>query len=101
MLPIEIYIILSVQLFVIGVLGVLSTQNNLLFMLMSIELILLSANLIFIVSSLEFNELTGQICSLFILTVAAAESAIGLSLLILLYKLRGTIAYPFINLIKG
>lgn len=70
-------------------------------MLMSIELILLSVNLNFIVFSVYLDDIIGQLFSLFVLTVAAAESAIGLAILVVLYYVRGTIAVQFMNLLKG
>jgi NADH-quinone oxidoreductase subunit K len=89
------------QLFAIGILGILSTQKNALFMLMAIEISILACNLLLITSSLLFNDLVGQVFALFVLTVVAAESAVALSLFILLYKKRGTISYSMLNLIKG
>jgi NADH-quinone oxidoreductase subunit K len=101
MLTNEIYILWSSQLFIVGFFGVLSSQNNVLFMLMAIEISLLAINAIFIIFSSMYNDINGLLFSLFILAVAAAESTIGLALLVLFFKIRGTIAYPFINLIKG
>jgi NADH-quinone oxidoreductase subunit K len=101
MLPHEIYILWSAQLFMIGFFGVLSSQNNVLFMLMAIEICLLASNVVFIVCSSFYEDASGQVFALFILTVAAAESVVGLALLILFFKIRGTIAYSYINLIKG
>jgi NADH-quinone oxidoreductase subunit K len=91
----------SFQLFLVGVFGVLSTQKNILFMLMSIEISILAVNLFLISSSILFSDLVGQVFALMILTVVAAESAVGLSFFILLYKKQGTIMYPILNLIKG
>ena len=68
---------------------------------MSIELMLLSINLCFIVSSIYLDDRIGQLFTLFILTVAATESAIGLAILILYYRLKGTISVNFINFLKG
>jgi len=101
MLPNEIYVLYSAQLFIIGFFGVLSSQNNVLFMLMAVEISLLAANTVLILFSAFYEDVNGQIFALFILTVAAAESVMGLALLVLFFKIRGTIAYPFINLIKG
>src|SRR5438309_1935061 len=97
----EIYIFWALQIFIIGLAGVLSTQNNVLFMLMSLEMSLLATNSLLILYSNFFNLAAGQVFSLFVLAVAAAEAAVGLSLFILYYKLHGTLAYPFINLVKG
>jgi NADH-quinone oxidoreductase subunit K len=68
---------------------------------MSIELMLLAVNFNFLVFSVYVDDLLGQVFSLFILTVAAAESAIGLALLVIYYRARGTVAVEFINLMKG
>lgn len=70
-------------------------------MLMSIELMLLAVNFNFLVFSMFVDDICGQVFSLFILTVAAAESAIGLALLVIYYRARGTVAVEFINLMKG
>ena len=70
-------------------------------MLMSIELMLLAVNLNFLLFSVYLDDLIGQLFALLILTVAAAESAIGLALLVVYYRVRGTIAVEFINLLKG
>jgi len=70
-------------------------------MLMSIELMLLAVNLNFLVFSVYLDDLMGQIFALFILTVAAAESAIGLALLVVYYRVRGSISVEFIHLMKG
>ena len=76
-------------------------RKNILVMLMSIELMLLAVNLNFLVFSVYLDDLLGQLFALLILTVAAAESAIGLALLVVYYRIRGTIAVEFINLLKG
>jgi NADH-quinone oxidoreductase subunit K len=68
---------------------------------MSIELILLSVNLLFILFSLYLDDISGQIFSLYILTIAAAESAIGLALIVIYYRLRGIISIDYISTIKG
>lgn len=70
-------------------------------MLMSIELMLLAVNYNFLVFSVYIDDLLGQLFALLVLTVAAAESAIGLALLVVYYRVRGTIAVEFINLMKG
>lgn len=88
-------------LFLIGVLGIALNKQNVLIILMCIELILLSANLNFTFSSIYLDDLYGQIFSLFILTIAACESAIGLAILILYYRLRGNISINFLPLLKG
>jgi len=70
-------------------------------MLMSIELMLLAVNLNFLIFSVFLDDMMGQLFALFILTVAAAESAIGLAILVVYYRIRGTVAVEYINLIKG
>jgi len=76
-------------------------RNNIIVMLMSIELMLLAINCTFLVFSMYLDDLLGQVFALFILTVAAAESSIGLALLVIYYRARGTVAIEFINLLKG
>lgn len=88
-------------LFLLGLLGIFLNRKNLIIMLMSIELILLAVNFNFIIFSIFNDDLLGQLFSLFILTVAAAESAIGLAILVAYYRVRGTISIKYINLLKG
>lgn len=95
------YIAVSLVLFLIGIWGIFLNRKNIIIMLMSIELMLLAVNLNFVVFSVYLDDLMGQVFALFILTVAAAESAIGLALLVVYYRVRGTIAVEFINLLKG
>ena len=87
--------------FVIGLFGLFSVRKNLILILMSIELILLSINLNFIMFSFIFDDIIGEIFSLLILTVAAAEAAIGLAILIIYYRLRGVISLDYISSLKG
>nr|YP_665697.1 NADH dehydrogenase subunit 4L [Mesostigma viride]AAL36736.1 NADH dehydrogenase subunit 4L [Mesostigma viride]ADU04596.1 NADH dehydrogenase subunit 4L [Mesostigma viride] len=91
----------SMTLFLIGVWGMFLNRKNLLIMLMCIELMLLGVNLNLLFFSLALDDLMGQIFALLVLTVAAAESAIGLAILVVYYRVRGTIAVEFINLMKG
>jgi NADH-quinone oxidoreductase subunit K len=95
------YLLFSFFLFSIGILGIFVTRKNIIVILMSLELMLLSANVNFIVYSVYLNEVTGHIFSLFILTVAAAESAIGLALVVAYFRVRGTVGTSFINTLKG
>lgn len=88
-------------LFILGVWGILLNRKHLLLMLLSLELLLLSLNLQLIYFSLLLDDLMGQIFALIILTVAAAESAIGLAILVAFYRLRGTLSMRFTNLMKG
>jgi NADH-quinone oxidoreductase subunit K len=88
-------------LFLVGVWGIFFNRKNILIMLMSIELMLLAVNLNFLIFSTYLDDLSGQLFSLLILTVAAAESSIGLALLVIYYRTRGTIAIEYMNLLKG
>jgi hypothetical protein len=88
-------------LFLIGVLGIVLNRKNLLTLLMSIELLLLAINLIFIFSSLHNDSLFGQLFAFYVLVVAAAESAVGLSILVAYFRTKGSIAIQFINLLRG
>jgi NADH:ubiquinone oxidoreductase subunit K len=95
------FLAVSILLFLLGIWGIFLNRKNIIIMLMSIELMLLAVNLNFLLFSVYLDDLVGQMFALFILTVAAAESAIGLALLVVYYRVRGTIAVEFINLIKG
>ena len=88
-------------LFVLGLWGIFLNRKNFILMVMSIELLLLSVNLNLIMFSIFLDDLAGQILAIFVFTVAAAESAIGLSILVAFYRLRGTISLQFTNLLKG
>ena len=95
------YLAVSMILFLCGIWGIFLNRKNIIIMLMSIELMLLAVNLNFLLFSVYLDDLIGQLFALLVLTVAAAESAIGLALLVVYYRVRGTIAVEFINLIKG
>ena len=95
------FLYLGAILFTIGVLGIFLNKKNVIIILMSIELILLSVNINFIAFSYFLNDLTGQIFSLFVLTVAAAEAAIGLAIIVVYYRNSGTIRVEDINKLKG
>ena len=82
----------NILLFIIGLVGIVMNRRNILIILMCVELVLLSLNLNFIIFSVYFDDLYGQLFSLFILTVAAAESAVGLAIIIIYYRLRGSIS---------
>jgi NADH-quinone oxidoreductase subunit K len=88
-------------LFGIGMCGIFLNRKNIIIMLMSIELMLLAINSNFIILSVYLDDIVGQIFALFILTVAAAESAIGLAILVVYYRVRGTIYVGNIHLMKG
>jgi NADH-quinone oxidoreductase subunit K len=95
------YLTVAAILFTIGVLGIFINRKNVIVILMSIELILLAVNLNFVAFSAALNDLAGQIFALMILTVAAAEAAIGLAILVIFYRNRGTIAVEDVNALKG
>ena len=95
------YLAVGAILFVIGVLGILINRKNVIIILMSIELILLSVNINLVTFSSFLGDIVGQIFALLVLTVAAAEAAIGLAILVVYYRNRGSIAVEDINLMKG
>lgn len=95
------YITLAFILFLIGILGIVVNRKNLIILLMSIELMLLAINFLFIINTSHLDNIIGQIFALYVLVVAAAESAIGLSILVAYYRVRGTISVKFINLLRG
>lgn len=95
------FLAVSMILFLLGIWGIFLNRKNIIIMLMSIELMLLAVNMNFLVFSVYLDDMLGQLFSLLILTVAAAESAIGLALLVIYYRIRGTIAVEFISLLKG
>jgi NADH-quinone oxidoreductase subunit K len=95
------YLAVGAILFTIGVLGIFLNRKNVIIILMSIELILLAVNINFVAFSSFLGDLVGQIFALFVLTVAAAESAIGLAILVVYFRNRGTIAVEDVNLMKG
>lgn len=95
------YLVVSSLLFTLGVCGIFINRKNIITILMSIELILLSVNINFVAFSVKLGDLTGQIFAMFILTVAAAEAAIGLAILVIYFRNRGTIAVEDVHLMKG
>ncbi len=95
------YLVVSGLLFTLGICGIFLNRKNVITILMSIELILLSVNINFVAFSVKLGDLTGQIFALFILTVAAAEAAIGLAILVIYFRGRGTIAVEDVNMMKG
>ncbi len=95
------YLTVSAILFTIGVFGIFLNRKNVIIILMSIELILLSVNLNMVAFSSFLNDIAGQVFALFILTVAAAEAAIGLAILVVFYRNRGSIAVEDVNMMKG
>ena len=95
------YLAVSAVLFTLGVLGIFVNRKNIIVILMSVELILLSVNLNFVAFSSFLNDIVGQVFALLVLTVAAAEAAIGLAILVVYFRNRGTIAVEDINMMKG
>ncbi len=95
------YLVVAAILFTLGIAGVIVNRKNIIVILMSIELILLAVNINLIAFSAFLGDLAGQIYALFVLTVAAAEAAIGLAILVTYFRNRGTIAVEDINMMKG
>ncbi|MCX5493161.1 NADH-quinone oxidoreductase subunit NuoK [Kaistia dalseonensis] len=95
------YLSVAAVLFTIGVFGIFLNRKNVIVILMSVELILLAVNINFVAFSSFQGDLVGQIFALLVLTVAAAEAAIGLAILVVYYRNRGSIAVEDINLMKG
>jgi len=95
------YLAVSAILLVIGIFGIFMNRKNVIIILMSVELILLAVNINLIAFSTHSGDLTGQVFALLILTVAAAEAAIGLAVLVAYYRNRGSIAVDDINALKG
>ena len=88
-------------LFTLGIFGIFLNRKNVIIILMSIELILLAVNINLVAFSTHLGDITGQIFALLVLTVAAAEAAIGLAILVVFFRNRGTIAVEDINMMKG
>ena len=95
------YLTVAAILFTLGVFGIFINRKNVIVILMSVELILLAVNLNMVAFSAQLNDLQGQIFALLILTVAAAEAAIGLAILVVFFRNRGSIAVEDINMMKG
>lgn len=95
------YLTVAAILFTIGVAGIILNRKNIIIILMSVEMILLSVNINLVAFSSFLGDLTGQVFSLFILTVAAAEAAIGLAILVTYFRNRGSIAVDDVNMMKG
>ncbi|NKB76055.1 MAG: NADH-quinone oxidoreductase subunit NuoK [Gammaproteobacteria bacterium] len=101
MIPLSQYLILAALIFAIGVVGIFLNRKNLIILLMSIELLLLAVNINFVAFSHYLSDTAGQIFVFFILTVAAAEAAIGLAILIVLFRSRSTINVEELDSLKG
>ena len=95
------YLVLGAIIFSIGVIGIFLNRKNVIVILMSIELILLAVNINLVSFSIFMNDLIGQVFTLFILTVAAAEAAIGLAIIVVYYRNKGTIRVEEIDSLKG
>jgi len=95
------YLAVGAILFTLGIFGIFINRKNVIVILMSIELILLAVNVNLVAFSANLHDLVGQVFALLVLTVAAAEAAIGLAILVVFFRSRGTIAVEDINLMKG
>ena len=101
MIPLNHFLVLGALLFAIGVVGIFMNRKNLIVLLMAIELMLLAVNMNFIAFAHHLNDLSGQVFVFFILTVAAAEAAIGLAILVTLFRNRRTINVAELDSLKG
>ncbi|HJM60714.1 MAG TPA: NADH-quinone oxidoreductase subunit NuoK [Alphaproteobacteria bacterium] len=95
------YLVLAAILFTIGIFGIFLNRKNVIIILMSIELMLLAVNINLVAFSIYLQDLVGQVFAMFVLTVAAAEISIGLAILVVYNRVRGTIEVEDINLMKG
>lgn len=95
------YLTVAAILFTLGVFGIFLNRKNVIVILMSVELILLAVNINLVAFSTHLNDIVGQVFALLILTVAAAEAAIGLAILVVFFRNRGTIAVEDVNMMKG
>ena len=95
------YLAVGAILFVLGVFGIFLNRKNVIVILMAIELILLAVNINLVAFSVYLGDMVGQVFAMFVLTVAAAEAAIGLAILVIYFRNRGTIAVDDINQMKG
>ena len=95
------YLVVSALLFTLGVLGIFINRKNIIVILMSVELILLAVNITFVAFSVFLGDMVGQIFTMFVLTVAAGEAAIGLAILVIYFRNRGTIAVDDARQMRG
>lgn len=95
------YLVVAAILFTLGIFGIFLNRKNVIIILMSVELMLLAVNINLVAFSVFLNDLVGQVYALFVLTVAAGEAAIGLAIIVVYFRNRGTIAVEDINLMKG
>ncbi len=100
-IPLSHYLTLAAILFTLGVFGIFLNRKNVIVILMSIELLLLAVNINFVAFSAQLADLAGQIFAMFVLTVAAAEAAIGLAIVVVYFRNRGSIEVEDINVMKG
>ena len=101
MIPLQYYLAVAAALFVLGVLGIFINRRNVILILMAIELILLAVNINLVAFSAFLGDIVGQIMAMFVLTVAAAEAAIGLAILVIFFRRRGSIAVDDVNRMRG
>jgi len=94
-------IFIPFTIFLIGLIGIFLNRKNILLIIICVELVLLAINFSFLVSSYYLDDALGQIFAIFVLTVAAAESSIGLAILVTYYRVRGSITVESVNLLKG
>jgi len=97
----EHYLVVAAILFTLGIFGIFLNRKNVIIILMSVELMLLAVNINFVAFSAALHDLVGQVFAMLVLTVAAAEAAIGLAILVVYFRNRGSIAVEDINLMKG
>ena len=95
------YLSVAAVLFALGIFGIFLNRKNVIVILMSVELMLLAVNINLVAFSAHLNDLVGQVFALFVLTVAAAEAAIGLAIMVVYFRNRGSIAVEDINVMKG
>jgi NADH-quinone oxidoreductase subunit K len=95
------YLVFAMILFLLGVVGLFVARRNIIIILMCVELMLLAVNINFIVFSVYLDDIVGQVYALFVLTVAAAEASIGLAILVVYYRVRGSISIDYISSLKG
>ena len=95
------FLTVAAVLFTLGIFGIFLNRKNVIIILMSIELMLLAVNINFVAFSAQLGDLVGQVFAMFVLTVAAAEAAIGLAILVVYFRNRGTIEVEEINVMKG
>ncbi len=95
------YLSVAAVLFTLGIFGIFLNRKNVIIILMSVELMLLAVNINLVAFSAELGDLVGQVFAMFVLTVAAAEAAVGLAILVIFFRNRGTIAVEDINVMSG